>query len=47
MKKVSNWFEVIVENAFERKQKGATLLMVLVVLFIGAGSLYMLLKTPG
>jgi hypothetical protein len=47
MKKVSNWFEVILENAHNSRDWFTGFILVLVVLFVGAGSLYMLLNTQG
>ncbi|MDB5247704.1 MAG: hypothetical protein JWQ40_2098 [Segetibacter sp.] len=42
---VSQWFETVIDNIQERQQKSAVYLIILLVLFIGAGSLYMLLNT--
>jgi hypothetical protein len=44
MKKVTNWFELLIENTVERKNSVSTIAMILLVLLIGAGSLYMLLN---
>ncbi len=47
MKTVSNWMEVMVESVVEKNNSNNKYLVILVVLFIGAGSLYMLLNTTG
>ncbi len=47
MKRVSNWLDVMVESTVEKNNKMSQHLMILLVLFIGAGSLYMLLNTTG
>lgn len=47
MKKVSNWMELVLENVVEQNNTMSKYLVILLVLFIGAGSLYMLLNTTG
>jgi hypothetical protein len=47
MKKTTNWFEMLIENVAEKNNMMSQYLMILLVLFIGAGSLYMLLNTNG
>lgn len=47
MKKVTELFEVVTENVHQSKHWSTVFLTVLLVLFIGAGSLYMLLNTTG
>ena len=47
MKKETNWMEVILENMVEKNNAMSKYLMILLVLFIGAGSLYVLLNTTG
>jgi hypothetical protein len=46
MKSANNWLELLIENVQSNSIKSTYLLIVL-VLFIGAGSLYMLLNTTG
>lgn len=46
MKAMSEWFEAIVENVSQPRQRSAVFLVILLVLVLGAGSLYMLLNTP-
>jgi len=45
MKTLSDWFELIIENLQQPKHWSKVFLLVLLVLFIGAGSLYMLINT--
>jgi hypothetical protein len=45
MKMVTEWFEVVVDNLQQPKHWSKILLLALLVLFVGAGSLYMLLNT--
>jgi hypothetical protein len=45
MKMLTDWFEVVVDNLQYPKHWTKILLLALLVLFIGAGSLYMLLNT--
>ncbi len=47
MKKVTNLFELLIENTVEQKNSAFTFAMILLELIIGAGSLYMLLNTHG
>jgi flagellar basal body-associated protein FliL len=47
MKKAAEWFEVVIDNVHQSKHWSTVFLTVLLVLFIGAGSLYMLLHTTG
>ncbi len=47
MKKVANWVELIIDNTQNRRSWLTGLILVMVVLLIGAGSLYMLLNTEG
>lgn len=47
MKQGMNWFELLIENVAEQNNAMSKYLMILLVLFIGAGSLYMLLHTSG
>ena len=46
MKMMSEWFEGVIENIEQQKSRSSVLLVVLLVLVIGAGSLYMLLNSP-
>ncbi len=46
MKIMSEWFEAVVEGISQRKHWSSVFLVILLVLFLGAGSLYMLLNTP-
>jgi hypothetical protein len=45
MKIMSEWFEGIIENV-DKANRSSIFLLVLIVLILGAGSLYMLLNTP-
>lgn len=45
MKMMAEWLEAVVDTIHQPKNKASLLLVVLLVLFIGAGSLYMLLNT--
>lgn len=47
MKQASNWIELLIENVADQNNKLSKYLVILLVLFIGAGSLYMLLNTTG
>jgi hypothetical protein len=47
MKKTADWFEILIENMAEKNNMMSRYLMILLVLFIGAGSLYLLLNTNG
>jgi hypothetical protein len=47
MKKMSEIFEVITDNVHQSKHWSTIFVTVLLVLFLGAGSLYMLLNTTG
>jgi flagellar basal body-associated protein FliL len=46
MKLMSEWLEGVIENLDSQKNMSSVFLIVLVVLLIGAGSLYMLLNSP-
>jgi hypothetical protein len=46
MKNDTNWFELMIENVSDSSNYGMRFLVVLLVLFIGAGSLYMLINSP-
>lgn len=46
MKVMSEWFEAVIENVNQKKDFSSVFLVILLVLFVGAGSLYMLLNTP-
>ncbi len=45
MKMVTQWFDDVVDTIHEPKTKTSFFLVVLLVLVMGAGSLYMLLNT--
>jgi hypothetical protein len=47
MKKNTNWFEIILENTQNNKDLFTSVILVVLVLFVGASSLYMLLNTQG
>lgn len=47
MKINKNWFEVLIDAATEQNNTMSKYLMILLVLFIGAGSLCVLLNTTG
>ena len=47
MKNDTNLFESFIENVQARKDWFTSFVLILVVLFVGAGSLYMLLNTEG
>jgi flagellar basal body-associated protein FliL len=47
MKIVGEWLEAVVDTVQQPKNSSSLLLVVLLVLFLGAGSLYMLLNTTG
>jgi hypothetical protein len=47
MKQAANWFEILIESMAEKNNMMSKYLMILLVLFIGAGSLYMLINTNG
>lgn len=46
MKVMSEWLEGVIENLHGPKSRSSVFLLVLIVLLIGAGSLYMLLNSP-
>jgi hypothetical protein len=46
MKIMSEWFEGVIESLDGQRSKSSVFLVVLLVLVIGAGSLYMLLNSP-
>lgn len=46
MKIMSEWFEGVIESLNGEKSKSSAFLLVLLVLIIGAGSLYMLINSP-
>jgi hypothetical protein len=46
MKMMSEWFEGAIENLSHPKNRSSVFLLVLLVLVLGAGSLYMLLNSP-
>jgi flagellar basal body-associated protein FliL len=46
MKIMSEWLEGVIETLDSEKRKASVFLLVLLVLVIGAGSLYMLLNSP-
>jgi len=46
MKVMSEWLEEVIENLDSQKNRSSVVLVVLLVLMIGAGSLYMLLNSP-
>ncbi|HLL42637.1 MAG TPA: hypothetical protein VK369_05825 [Segetibacter sp.] len=46
MKMMSEWLETAIANANYRKSRSTVYLVVLLVLLVGAGSLYMLLNSP-
>ncbi len=47
MKKDTNWLEGLIEQILEQNNALSKYLVILLVLFIGAGSLYVLLNTTG
>ena len=47
MKNDQHWVEGFIDNVQSRKDWFTSLILILVVLFIGAGSLLMLLNTEG
>jgi hypothetical protein len=47
MKKAANLFELVIDNVHQSKHWSTTFITILLVLFVGAGSLYMLLNTQG
>lgn len=47
MKINDNWVEVFIDNIQTKGNWFTSLILMLVVLFVGAGSLYMLLNTQG
>jgi len=47
MKQKADWFDYLIENLVEKNNMMSRYLMILLVLFIGAGSLYLLLNTNG
>ena len=47
MKVMSEWLEGVIDNLDNQKNRSSVFLIVLLVLIIGAGSLYMLLNSPG
>jgi hypothetical protein len=46
MKIMSEWFEGVVDNLSSSKSRLSVVYLVLLVLVLGAGSLYMLLNSP-
>ena len=46
MKMVSEWFEAVVDNVTTPNKRYSLFIVVLLVLMLGAGSLYMLLNAP-
>jgi hypothetical protein len=46
MKTVTEWLEAAIENVNRSKDRSSVFLLVLLVLILGAGSLYMLLNSP-
>lgn len=46
MKIMSEWLEGVIENLDTKKNKSSIFLLMLLVLVIGAGSLYMLINSP-
>lgn len=46
MKIMSDWFEGVIDNLDNQKSKSSVFFLVLLVLILGAGSLYMLLNSP-
>ncbi len=46
MKIMSDWLENVIEDIDNRKNVSSAFLLVLLVLVLGAGSLYMLINTP-
>jgi hypothetical protein len=47
MEKATIWFEYFIDTVQTRKDWFTSLILILVVLFVGAGSLYLLLNTDG
>jgi hypothetical protein len=47
MKKAADWFELLIDNVHQSSNWSTRFLTILLVLFIGAGSLYLLLNTQG
>lgn len=45
MKKAAYWFDEVIENVKESKHWSTTFATLLLILVLGAGSLYMLLNT--
>lgn len=43
---MSDWFEGVIENVDDQKNRASVFLIVILVLVIGAGSLYMLINSP-
>ena len=43
---VADWLETLVDTIHHPKNKSSLIYVMLLVLFIGAGSLYVLLNTP-
>jgi hypothetical protein len=46
MKLMSDWLDGVIENLDSQKNPSSVFLIVMVVLLIGAGSLYLLLNSP-
>jgi hypothetical protein len=46
MKLMAEWLESAIANVDYRKNRASVLLVVLLVLVVGAGSLYVLLNSP-
>ena len=46
MKKAAYWFDGVIENVQESKHWSTTFITLLLILTLGAGSLYMLLNSP-
>jgi hypothetical protein len=46
MKKAAYWFDGVIENVQESNHWSTTFLTLLLILTLGAGSLYMLLNSP-
>jgi hypothetical protein len=46
MKLMAEWLEAAIENVEYRKNRYSVLIVLLVVLLVGAGSLYVLLNSP-
>ncbi|HSU48936.1 MAG TPA: hypothetical protein VLJ41_00010 [Segetibacter sp.] len=46
MKLMSEWFEGLIENVTSPKNWSSVFFLVLLVLALGAGSLYMLINSP-